>query len=514
MINKIISAFIAIFFWGKGNKAIEENTRHASKLRTLIYFVLSIVIGVFFYKTYQVTSIINHVQINALRSNFNSSGHSTDTIDELEIFNRFGSDMNYKNDFYKYAAELSEESAYFAQDGGVRFTLNTHNGHSYPINDNPQLPDGALSSLDLPVNDPEQVFIMHSVISSFPSFIPIYPELSLGSNWVKIKDNISAKFELKCEPDNDDIYLSPNKTSLYGKNKDERNLPMNSFISKVTYVIERYDSDLDSTTCLKFITKSSLSNTMNIFTAADISQYTYLLSIQSDCMINSLYVDYDVPIEINSIDSCLKVGSKGFTMSGDLLEWVINNKAMMIHVKLPTLENLQLIRSLVLTTILTALVTLLFRNLYFLIRKWALRYRKKHYLPYSKAKLISRKRVNRFRWAMYFLLGVILVITLYLTYLIANDSPIYVQYKHIDYLDYICLGGLFVLALIAYGMYCYARKPVPENTHEKNDDSEQPFTIFLHEKNEEEELDRMMEDMRNEKRRKKHQTNSDESEDN
>lgn len=100
MINGFIAAFIALFFWRRGTKETEEKTRLASKLRTFIYFVLSVVVGVFFYKTYQVTTILNSISVLPVRASFDASGVLADNIDKIEIFNRFSSSGHYKNDFY------------------------------------------------------------------------------------------------------------------------------------------------------------------------------------------------------------------------------------------------------------------------------------------------------------------------------------------------------------------------------------------------------------------------------
>ena len=73
MINTFIAALVAIFFWGKSSNEVEEKTEHASGLRTLVYLVLSIVVGVFFYKTYQVAVVYNIVDVDGIRQGYDEA---------------------------------------------------------------------------------------------------------------------------------------------------------------------------------------------------------------------------------------------------------------------------------------------------------------------------------------------------------------------------------------------------------------------------------------------------------
>ena len=58
-----------------------------------------------------------------------------------------------------------------------------------------------------------------------------------------------------------------------------------------------------------------------------------------------------------------------------------------IHVELPTLANLQLIRSLILTTLITALVSLFFCNAYYLARRKILKCKEEYVESINKDKL-------------------------------------------------------------------------------------------------------------------------------
>ena len=80
MKNIIISALIAAFFGSKSTKDIQEKTKNASWFRTFLYLFLSVIFGVFFYKSYQVRTIINQIDINSLRAFEDSLHHPIDTI--------------------------------------------------------------------------------------------------------------------------------------------------------------------------------------------------------------------------------------------------------------------------------------------------------------------------------------------------------------------------------------------------------------------------------------------------
>ena len=192
-------------------------------------------------------------------------------------------------------------------------------------------------------------------------------------------------------------------------------------------------------------------------------------------------------------DSCLFVGSHGFDVTGEMLKSMSQNRTMIFHVKLPTMANIQLIRSLFLTTLLTALISLFLRNLYFLIRKWAIGYKKRNRLPYSKAKLISRTRVKWFRRIMYCITILFMLLVLWLSYRMFIDSPISVSNKSFFYIIYCVFGALIALIIFIYLLYRYMRKPYVKKESDEN--SEDYQTIFVHERDEDSEYDQLVEEM-------------------
>ena len=89
MINTFIAALVALFFWGKSSKDVEEKTQFASWTRTIVYGVLMCVILVFYIKTYQVATVIHSIEMKGIRSSVDSTGHIVDTIAAINIRNFF-----------------------------------------------------------------------------------------------------------------------------------------------------------------------------------------------------------------------------------------------------------------------------------------------------------------------------------------------------------------------------------------------------------------------------------------
>ena len=48
MINTFIAALVALFFWGKSSKDLDEKTQLASWVRTCVYGVLAFLVLVFY----------------------------------------------------------------------------------------------------------------------------------------------------------------------------------------------------------------------------------------------------------------------------------------------------------------------------------------------------------------------------------------------------------------------------------------------------------------------------------
>lgn len=74
-IDVLIASLISVFFLGKATKDVEEKTQLASKTRTILYLVLAIVVGIFYYKTQQVATIYHYINIDKQRETLDKSKH-------------------------------------------------------------------------------------------------------------------------------------------------------------------------------------------------------------------------------------------------------------------------------------------------------------------------------------------------------------------------------------------------------------------------------------------------------
>ena len=86
-LQHIFSSILSLFFMGKSTHSIQEKVTRASGMRTFAYFVLTWVVGVFFYKTYQVKTISNGIEITPLVGAYDSLGVCGDTIHKPQIRN-------------------------------------------------------------------------------------------------------------------------------------------------------------------------------------------------------------------------------------------------------------------------------------------------------------------------------------------------------------------------------------------------------------------------------------------
>ena len=112
MITNILVAIISLGIWGKASKESQEKTRKASWLRTALYFVLSVIVGIVFYKTYQVSINENNVAVYKIFGTVNEQGENCDTA-QIHITHRFNKDQ------YKDSLEYED----YVTHGGVQVNV-------------------------------------------------------------------------------------------------------------------------------------------------------------------------------------------------------------------------------------------------------------------------------------------------------------------------------------------------------------------------------------------------------
>ena len=132
---------------------------------------------------------------------------------------------------------------------------------------------------------------------------------------------------------------------------------------------------------------------------------------------------FDTPIEVTSFPGSYESTMTSiFTRDPELLANDANGGTFMYHVKFPTMANLQLVRSLILTTILTAVVALLFSNLYYCARRIVMR--RKDTKNDKASRSVEDKRIRRYRRVVRIISAVFYSLILAYAVMIFTDTRI------------------------------------------------------------------------------------------
>lgn len=524
MINNFLSGIVALFIWGKTSTKTIEKIVKASWLRTSIYAFFTIVVSVFFYKTYQVPTILNMVQIDGIRQACDSSGNVVDTIRDIRIINKFAEHSMQQSKLYsqeigKYTSDKEADNiiskvggAHFAVEAQARAdTFITRKKKGW-IEDQAAL-IRSFAKKNIPYDKINHLYQLSFAATNVTDIVPLYPDVAFAEEIQKLDDHLFFDYEVMSTRNNPFIKFSSgikNKESFLNGDVDEPEMLPDILNNGVCFketagTVDLPDSIIEAVD-LGFFTANSLTNKFSVFSAADISQYDYMLIINSDCPINRLYIEYDIPIETAQVSSHMHVGTRGITFDKEMVKQMQNQPSMLFHIKIPSLANLQLIRSLVLTTLLTALFSLLCRNLYYSIRKWAYNRRKKNRLSVRTVRSFSanqreniKKGVSSYKKILLSLLIFIFVLIAVDTIIVFLNSSILLPIDVCNNLIYLPLIILLLSLLVIYYGYRKVQKPLQlalngiEETEKHSPDDEIPF-IFVHERDEEAEYDDLVEE--------------------
>lgn len=433
MINYFIAIIVALFFWGNSTKDKEEKTKYASITKTLIFLVFSIAIGVFYYKTCQVATIYNAIEVKGVRvskmSN-DSVNHVSDTVSIIVVRNAFSSGGIYDREFSKYI-DSKEKNA-----GGVFINVDMHNKSPYTICSEPSYNN---VSNQIPFDSVGHVYMFSTYSTRIPSLIPLF--ITYEESDSIINDTYYSKalfYDVRRHPETFQFslrnHLNYSDDILEVNNKELPNAYMWQGISASSKSFVDNSGEYSN---FRHYFYSKYHNTMNFFTAADISQYVHIIQIKSSCPVSEFVMEYDVPIKTTALSTDMDLGTYGFSCKGKYLSEMVNSNTAPFHIVLPTLANLQLIRSLILTTLLTTLISLFLSNLYFLIRKWMV------YFKNEKLGTINEDKFRILKNCLYFILFVFLGLISYMSYLVFYDAPIDIPSKSIMYI----LCGILLLII-------------------------------------------------------------------
>ena len=500
MLNNFISALITIFFSGVASKETEEKTKRASWMRVFIYGVLATIVGAFFYKTYQVATIVNMVEVLNMRTKFDWNGVSNDTIEQIVFYTRFSEDKTYSNRIYQLQRKRNMMYPAYEDYGGVEYDVSAEVASPSDISWNKDIPENIKRDIILP----KGTMHAHGInfyTTNVPRLIPFAPDVHTG--WSGFVPAGNSKYCLERHRATSLKYLSNAYVKFAGDEyikEDDKLITLQEALGDGICINqtlcnigidERIDESFFKNNRFYYYGSlgGSMINKMNFLTAADVSQFTYVLGVISKMPVKNIHVITDIPIEMCPIDEWVKPNTFGFDME-DGVSNDLNKSLTAVHIKLPTLANLQLIRSLILTTLITALVSLFAVNLYYCLRRSAKGYRKKHAMSISKLRHISKLRITLFRYTMNLIMVALGVAICKWSWMLLMNQSLAVDLKKLENHFELILAGVIIasLLIIITLLYWYSHRAVSD---ESFDEEPEPPTIFLHESSEEEDLDRL-----------------------
>lgn len=452
MINNFIAALIALGFWNRSTKDEWEKTYKASWLRTIIYGLLTTILILFYIKTYHVETINNDFKIKGIRGYFNENHQVEDSV-EIMILNFFKEhelkgeiriekgNKIHPRDFnelirrgsgvvcqFQFKNDSTNYPAFFPNSKQPPFKNISKNGHLYHLDYYAE----SIPSI-FPILFYDKGDTIFDVDEAFPYLYNTTYYEHFYYTYKKI-GNIEKKIE---------------KWGMSGVHDSQYlgTYSLDSFNVKdpIPYTSGSYDDRV---------------NNMNFFSAADLTQVIYETQLSSDCQVKKIIVAFDVPVEVQ-FDAIRpdSVGFNGFAfVNPDKIKHILHHGGLFYYVKFPTLTNFQLIRSLILTTLLTTFVALFLSNLYFSFRKKIYDLSQKRLkMSYTEAKKLDIKKGKSIRKFSGLITPILIIFFLvYIIFLIYTKDYIFVFYKYSD-IKIVALILVSIIIIIIYVNY-YFRK--------------------------------------------------------
>lgn len=365
IINVFIAIIVALGYWKKSGKEQEKKTANASFIKTIILLLLTIATTFFYYKTYQVATFKNFISVNGIKGSFDSI--------PCKESDGFEEEMYYKIIPYDKVSSITVYSSFSKSEYNFMDPLRKIYGISSR--------SGIVVDLELDnTRDSTYFFYIPDDIKQED-----LNEIKYGYDVCLMTNSIPnlLPFSVYEERNNEDASFTENESQRlsYAKSiSNQRNLYDKDF-DKLYYT--RLVSKTKDSYCRQS-TSSQYFNTLNFFSAADLSQCQYMFIVLSDLPIDNFDVIFDIPVQASGAEINKKRhDSRSFSIDLEEDDDQTVNKFALIHVRFPTLANLQLIRSLILTTILTALYSLLLTNIYYFCRKHYRKYLRRHHVSYQ-----------------------------------------------------------------------------------------------------------------------------------
>ncbi len=428
-LGKTIVAIIkTLGFWRRTGEDIDKKTENATLTKTIILFILTIAVSFFYYKTHQVVTFDNEIQVHSVKGNYNNTYEvstkqdsnncliSRDKISSFIIFNCYTN-----NDFVWGDPQYSEYG--LEKKSGVYVSLDLDTGGMAPreYRYGWRVTQKPLDSLEFCY----EVYFWNNTI---PSLFPI----SVYDEWDK----------------NDEGSFMAQNFDYFDESEGCSGRLLKS--SRRKGVDKGFYTGLESGKRCKRYSKSFASkhiNRLNFFSAADLSQCLYMCEITTDIPIDNFKICFDIPIELsNQAISQNRFDSREFSIDIEEDKYGWAHKVIYYHIKFPTLANLQLIRSLILTTLLTALLSVFFANLYYYCRKLYKKHIAKHPLNDAQKRKIE---------SVWILVGKIIIRSIIILFALALflsiiNHPVKINIVNTKTIPLYFIAGLLIYSVIVY----------------------------------------------------------------
>lgn len=523
MIEGFIVIIISLLFWGKVSKDALENNPKFDIIKTIVYLVLSFVVAVIYYKSSLVEKSTNYFEIRKLAGVTADDGTNTDSVSivvnhrmnpnsirnvlSYEHFNPLGGiestfksrlsnhklviDSTNLKILYGFINDCMKDADLYKEIPKDNYLLDVINRYIEEREAlRPQLVDiltqfnnpnpvfsksdsiQMIDALNYILKDLRHLYVVSHIPPQRKTFLPInirekdeihFDSLRYPSTFcVEFK-----KFQEKVIYNEWRHYdLDENKLS---KEFDTRNLTCYQFYlgsSEIDY------KGPDSLYIVKLNSSDSLFNYIDYFTSSDMSQRIFDVEFYSEVPLKSLSITFDEPISLSEIYP--KPDTLGMTQivytDKKKLDY-FKNRGLIFHAHFPTYENKRLLRSLILTTILTAVFSLFCTNLYILGRTLIRRFIRTRTIT-EEEKEKYKKRLSIYHWACVAIAMIIAVIPIWLYCLLIKNDPIFISSEKLT--PTIIVIVLCFLALFA-GLFIWKKNLIPhnKNTKEQNRSSEE-----------------------------------------
>lgn len=508
MIEGFIALVISFLCWGKVSKDTLDNHPKLDVVMTVIYFGLSVIVSIIYYQSSQVDFSTNRIQIRRLLSTTNERGDRSDSVSitinhrmkpdnikymvAYEGFNPLGGVEVHFNSKRSYQ-NLSINPSRLKEITGFLYLCSFNSGLNKEIPEKGCL-DNILVRYKQEIYDlrPELQNILPNFNDSTPSlshddsitiinalkyifenqrslylisyappkrktFLPIdfYEDEEINYVEEGCDTEIKDKY-VYCVRDNlfkEELFDSAwqkrgFKKEILKKELDVNNLTTYSYILGNSNEPYKDPNVTDSMAFLKLNSRDSLFNYVDYFTSSDMSQRVYCVDFASDVPICGININFDEPIELSEIypkPDNLDMNQITYT-DRKKLDY-LRTKSLRFHAKLPTYENKQLLRSLILTTILTTVFSLFCRNLYLCIRGLFRRNIKEwSFLEIKKDK--HKKRMAIYQCTVVAIVMLLFAIPIWLYCLNLNNNTILLKSGSLIYILGLAITGIIIIMIV------------------------------------------------------------------